>query len=39
MRITVVGTFLIVAAVIIAAILINSFLNQAKSDPEPGMLP
>ena len=39
MKITVVGTILIVAAVLIAAILINSFLNQANPDPEQGRLP
>lgn len=39
MRITVVGAFLIVAAVLIAAILANSFLNQANPDPEQGKLP
>jgi hypothetical protein len=39
MRITVVGTILIVAAVLIAAILISSCLNQGNQDPEPGMLP
>lgn len=39
MRITVVGAILIVAVVIMVAILINSFLNQANPDPEQGMLP
>jgi hypothetical protein len=39
MRITLVGAILIVLAVLIGAILIDSFLNQAKPDPEQGTRP